>query len=277
MWPTKRNSKPKELPPAPEPEPPHDDAWVQAKIDGALERFDAGPNLVKPLYGQLHHTEIFWHRKQVLEIMGGLAAVIQNGKSFGLAVLGVLVILAALLVHQDSPIYADLIFPATLGLAMYLAIGSELGYKIAFMPVHVLEFLDYTDPWRPTAHIKVWLLRLGFFHRSEDWAGTDGRSGLLDSDAYMLLALPVGVSWRTLQTGRDFYDLRAVNPTLEGTHPRMRRNKLREIAANGSLVWLIKQLHRNQDQLKVWIWALAGGGIILAGVLLLMLAPAPAA
>ena len=49
----------------------------------------------------------------------------------------------------------------------------------------------------------------------------------------------------------------------------MRRTILRSLAANGSLTWLIKQL-RKQNEIKLWVWALAGGGIILAGMLMVM-------
>ena len=108
------------------------------------------------------------------------------------------------------------------------------------------------------------------------WAGSDGESGLLDSDAFILLYLPNRQRWQTLLHPRDFLDLPAFFPTLEGTNPRLRRTRLRSIVRNGSLDWYIKQLQKSQEQIKTWVWVLAGGGIILAGLLLLAFAPSGA-
>ena len=250
-----------------------DNAWVERKIEAVLERFENGPNLLKPLYGQLHQQEVLWHRKQLLEVVGGLEHVVQNAKTFGLAALGLIVMLAALLFHQDSPWYADVSVTFTLGIAAYLAIATDRGYRLAFIQVHILEFRNFTNPTRPTAHLTTWLPRLMFYDRPEVWAGTDGHSGLLDSDAFILLCLPNRQPWQSLLNPRDFRYLPAFRPTFEGINPRLRRTRLRSLASNGSLVWLIKQLHKQRDEVKMWVWAAAGGGLVVVGLLLLIFAP----
>lgn len=246
-----------------------DEEWVQGRISEAVQRFVDGPNIIQPMMAHFHHGEVLWQRKTFLEVVGGLTGIVQNAKTFGLAALGVLVMLAALLAHDDSPWYADATFTFFLSIAAYMAIATDRGYRLAFAEVNVFERRDYTDPAQVTGHVTVWLPRLFYYDRNDVWAGSDGESGLLDHDAYIMLTLPERQRLSALRHPDDYRSLPADKPTLEGTNPRMRRTILRSLAANGSLTWLIKQL-RKQNEIKLWVWALAGGGIILAGMLMVM-------
>ena len=266
-----------------------DEAMVVQMVQDAMEDHD--DNLLEPLWAFVNIRPTLRHHKRFIRVMGSIAKWKSMAKTIGV-VAGVFGgILVALLNNNEMNWIMDALFAA--GFAGFLAYVSRsyLGYKEAFVKVYTVERADFTDPGQVTGVSTVHLPRLAYYGRPDVWRGNDGKNGIRDSDAIVVLQTGYDVVtwlppssqtedkevWCHVETSKrlsdfrippDYYDLPADTYTVNGDSMKMRRAICRQLQRNGEMY--AKSLKGGLSWLDgKWGWICAGV-LALSSVLIVM-------
>ena len=235
--------------------PSIDEAEVQRLIREAQD--DCAVNLLEPLWAFVHIAETKRHHQRFIQVMGMLAGAKSWVKSTGVVLLVIAGILTALILNDEFGIVPDLLFAAAFGALLGYLSRVFLTYQEAFAKVYTVERRDFTDPSQVTGVSLVYLPRLGFANRPEVWRGNNGRNGIRDRDAFVVLQMGIDAvafdpavidepyideshctvigtgQISELRTPQNYYPLPTDTYRVDGGSMKMRRAWCRLLQRNG--------------------------------------------
>ena len=233
---------------------------------------DCHESLFERYQAYIHQAAVARHYKRFMRVMGLLA----RGKGFLKLIgytLGVgIAIFAALWFNPQMNIMADAIFALAFTGFLWFLVNPHLQYQAAFVKLYNVERADFTDPGQVTGLCVANVPRLGFYYRPEVWRGNDGKNGLGDADAFLVVQTGYDkVDWHKgieqeiasitsiadlesipwteevwcdversklvpeFRTAADYYGLPADTFTVNGDSMKMRRAWCRQLQRNGEM------------------------------------------
>ena len=275
-----------------------DEEMVDRLIEEA--KADYGANLLEPMWALTNPPAVRRHRRRYIRVMGELARF-KSGIVSGLASLGLPLLIGGFLWWNEEFGWVwDIIFTLGFGFMLSYAMGIWRGYREAFRKVYVVERADFTDLGYVTALVRVWLPALGFYKRPEVWRGDNGRNGIGNSNAFVVLSAGQDVvhwhdmpdrgtaEWETFmdkdvwcdvvpgpkiaefRTPMDYFPLEGDVRTCDGISVKHRRAWCRDLQRSGQDfdAWRKGPLGFLEGN---WAWFYTAGCAVV-GVFILMLA-----
>ena len=163
-----------------------DEEVVERLVEEAKADYRA--NLLEPMWSLTNPMDVRRHRRRYIRVMGEIARF-KSGIMTGVFSLGVPVgIFGLLFWNEDMGLFWDIFFAVGFGVMLSVVVGVWRGYREAFRKVYVVERADFTDPGYVTGLVRIWLPALGFYKRPDVWRGDNGRNGIANGNAFVVLS-----------------------------------------------------------------------------------------
>ena len=275
-----------------------DEAMVQRLV--AEARADYGVNLLEPFQANQHPYEVMRHKRRLIRVLGATARAKSGLKNIFTVGLPAVLIFGALWYNDTMPPLADLFFAVIFGALIGVLAYYFNAFPEAFAKAYAVERRDFTDPGYVTGLCRTYLPRLTMYNRPEVWRGNNGHNGIAHKDSFIVVATGLDTvhwtydeanppalddplwdadEWCTVERGAlikdfrtplDYYDLPQDTHMTDTISMKHRRAWCRELQRLGEAfeAWEKGALGLLDGK---WVW-LAGGGLFVAGLILIIFA-----
>ena len=249
-------------------------------------RDDWRENLLEPLQGYISRSALTRHHRRFIQVIGQLSGMAELAKPvmFFLSTWGVL---TGVLFWEDSLNYwIDGGGSMIIALLAGIIANYYLKYRSTFVKIYCIERADFTDISQVTGLVTIHLPRLVFFLRPDIWRGNNGKNGIRDGKAYVVLQAGRDTmlwhqerigdwdldEWCDVRNGPmianfrnppDYYYLPGDPFTATGTSMKHRRAWCRQLQRNGTLMGKIDRGALSFLDGK-WMYIIAGIGYLFA-------------